>query len=412
MTIEEITGKKDNIGIVEQQFYTFDGIDMDCGEFFGPITVAYETYGTLNEDKSNAILVCHALTGDEHLAGFHQEDIDEIIAEQDPKQKDRLIRRRIGWWDDMIGPGKPFDTNKYFVIGSNVLTGCHGTTGPSSIDPKTGKPYGLRFPITTMCDMVRVQKKLCEYLGVEKLFAVAGGSYGGMHVLDWTVHYPDCVNLAIIIASTAQVSPQAMAFDEISRRAIMNDPYFNNGDYYDQEKKPDYGTETARMIGHMQYLSPEAMVNKFGKRLHKKDNPDYDWNATEYSVESYLNYQGQIFTERKFDANSYLYITKAMDYYDATHIFSSERDMNAEENAVALAKAFKETKAKYLCISFSTDWLFPTKEVKKFVSSLRKAGKDVAYTEIQTDKGHDAFLLEFDILSKLVRNNIEKNGDI
>lgn len=400
MNIEEIIGQKNNIGIVEQKILKIDGIDLDCGQFFGPIDIAYETYGTLNEDKSNAILVCHALTGDEHLAGYHQEDIDEIIAEKDPKKKEKLIRKKAGWWDDMIGPGKPFDTDKYFVIGSNVLTGCHGSTGPSSTDPKTGKPYGMRFPICTMCDMVKVQKKLTDFFGIEKLFCVAGGSYGGMHVLDWTVHYPHAVNLAIVIASTAQVSPQAMAFDEISRRAIMNDPYFNGGDYYNEKKQPHYGTQTARMIAHMQYISSEAMYRKWGRKLRNKEKPEYRWDCVEYEIESYLNYQGKIFTERKFDSNSYLYITKAMDYFDATHEYGS------------LAKAFKETKAKFLCISFSSDWLFPTPEVKSFVKALRRAGKDVAYTEIETDKGHDAFLLEFDTLSKLVRNFVEKNGDI
>ena len=412
MTVEDITGKKDCVGIVEQKYYTFDGITLDSGDFFGPITVAYETYGTLNEDKSNAILVCHAITGDNHLAGYYKEDLEEIAKEKDPKQKQRLIRKKIGWWDDMIGPGKPFDTNKYFVIGSNVLGGCHGTTGPSSINPKTGKAYGLTFPIITMCDMVKVQKKLVEGLGINKLFCIVGGSFGGIHVIDWTIHYPRFMDLAIIIASTAQVSPQAMAFDKVSRRAIMNDPYFNNGDYYDQENKPSYGTETARMVGHLQYLSPEAMVQKFGKRLQDKETPDYTWDATEYAVDSYLEYQGMIFTERQFDANSYLYVTKAMDYYDGIHNFSSKRDMSSEENSKELTKAFKNTHAKYLVISFSTDWLFPTQEMKKFVSSIRKAGKDVAFTEIQTDKGHDAFLLEFDILSKLVRNYIEKNGDV
>lgn len=400
MTIEEITGKKNNVGIVEQKFLTIDGIELDKGEFFGPIEIAYETYGTLNEDKSNAILVCHAITGDEHLAGYHQEDIDEILREKDPKQKDRLIRKRLGWWDDMIGPGKPFDTDKYFIIGSNVLGGCHGTTGPSSINPKTGKHYSLDFPIITMSDMVKVQKKLVEHFGIEKLFCVAGGSYGGMHVLDWTVMYPDCVDLAIVIASTAQVSPQDMAFDEISRRAIFNDPYFNNGNYYDQEKKPSFGTETARMIAHVTYISPDAMYRKWGRKLQNKEKPEYKWDCLEYEIDSYLNYQGFLFTERKFDPNTYLYLTKAMDYFDVS------------DETGSLSKSFRPTKAKFLCISFTSDWLFPPSEVKSFVKALRRAGKDVAYTDIETDKGHDAFLLEFDTLSKLVRNFVEKNGDI
>ena len=401
MNIEEIIGKK-NIGIVEPKEFTFgevnNGVLLDNGTNFGPVTVAYETYGTLNEDKSNAILVCHALTGDGHAAGYYASDIEEIKNEADPKKKAKLIKKKAGWWDDMIGPGKPFNTDEYFVISSNILSGCKGTTGPSSINPATGKPYAMDFPIVTIGDMVRVQKKLTDYLGIEKLYGVVGGSYGGMQVLEWTVSYPDMVNLAIVIATTARVAPQAIAFDTIARRAITNDPNWNNGNYYDQENQPDNGLATARMIGHLQYLSSEAMHQKWGRKLQDKDKLDYNWDKIEYEVESYLDYQGDIFIER-FDANSYLYITKAMDYFDL-----SDADGSFKE-------AFKHTKAKFLVISFSTDWLFPTKEIKEFVSALRRENKDVAFSEIETDKGHDAFLLEFDTLSKLVTNFIKYNGD-
>lgn len=368
-----------DVGIVKTQYFTFaeppNKMQLKCGRELGPITLAYETYGSLNEEKSNCILVCHALTGDAHAAGYH--DIED---------------RKPGWWDSMIGPDKAFDTSKYFVICSNIIAGCMGSTGPESIDPETGKTYGLNFPIVTIADMVDAQKELIDYLGINQLLAVVGGSMGGMQVLQWTVAYPEMVKLAIPIATTARLSPQAIAFDAVGRQAIMTDPNWNDGNYYDSES-PQSGLGIARMIGHITYLSDKSMHAKFGRDYQDKAQPEYDF-VTEFQVESYLNYQGDAFVKR-FDANSYLYITKAMDYFDLS--------MPSGD----LRKEMSKAKAAFLVISFSSDWLFPAYMSKEIVSALRRNNADVSYAEIQTDYGHDAFLLEFETISRLIVNFLD-----
>lgn len=368
--------RENSVGIVETKYYTFaeppHEMELESGRKLGPITLAYETYGELSPTKDNAILIAHALSGDAHVAGYHSPD-DE----------------KPGWWDIMVGPGKAFDTEKYFVICSNVIGGCKGSTGPSSINPNTGRPYGLQFPVVTIKDMVNAQKALIDHLGIERLLCVAGGSMGGMQVLQWTVSYPHAVRLAIPIATTARLSAQAIAFDEVGRQAIMSDPDWMGGDYYGKTI-PHRGLAIARMIGHITYLSDKSMHQKFARRLQEKEEYGYDF-VTDFQVESYLRYKGDSFVKR-FDANSYLYITKAMDYFDLAQGYGS------------LKQAFAGVKAKFLVISFSSDWLFPSYQSKEIVTALRQNDIDAIYTEIQTDYGHDAFLLESEQLSNLISN--------
>lgn len=360
--------------IVQTEFYTIEKkIKFESGVEFGPVTVAYETYGRLNEAKDNAILVVHALTGDAHAAGYHNEN-----------------DKKPGWWDDLIGSGKAFDTDKYYVISTNILGGCSGTTGPSSINPETGKPYGLSFPVFTIEDTVKVQKELLDYLGIETLYAVAGGSMGGMQAMQFVISYPDMVKSAILIATTSRLSPQGIAFNAVGRNSIISDPNWNNGEYYDKSNKPDRGLSNARMIGHITYLCEEAMYNKFGRKLQDKDHYDFNFDV-DFQVESYLQHQGQIFVDR-FDANSYLYITKAVDYFDPASKYGS------------LQNAFKKSDAKYLIISFDSDWLFPSSQSKEIVNTLMNLGKDVSYCEIKSPCGHDAFLLEYDVQSKIIKS--------
>lgn len=355
--------KGESVGLVETEKYTYsDKIKLDSGKKFGPIDIAYETYGELNEKKSNAILVCHALSGDAHAAGLHEGD------------------EKVGWWDNMIGPGKTFDTEKYFVICSNILGGCKGTTGPPSINPETGEPYGLDFPVVTVGDMVKVQKKLIDHLGIKQLLAVTGGSLGGMQALQWPVSYPDSVRFSIPIATAAKSSPQQIAFNEVRRRAVMSDPKWNEGEYYDGEPPKD-GLSLARMIGHITFLSDESMRQKFGRRLSDKESYSFDF-STDFEVESYLHYKGGTFVER-FDANSYLYITRAIDYFDLTN--GGERP---------LSEAFENVKSKFLVVSISSDWLYPPYQSRDIVRALEANGLDVLYSEIKSSYGHDAFLLE------------------
>ncbi len=373
--------KEGSVGIVKTQYYTFahppNELRLECGKKLGPITLAYETYGKLNRDKTNAILILHALSGDAHAAGYH-----------------KPTDRKPGWWDIMIGPGKAFDTNRYFVICSNVIGGCKGSTGPNSINPKTGKPYGLSFPIITIKDMVNAQKHLIDYLGIKKLLSLAGGSMGGMQVLQWTVSYPDMCHSAIPIATAPYLSAQAIAFDEVGRQAILSDPNWQKGNYYNTRKIPAQGLAIARMIGHITYLSEESMHRKFGRKLQDKEKYSYKF-LTEFQVESYLHYQGDSFVKR-FDANSYLYITKAMDYFDISQGYGSLND------------AFKRVKAKFLVISFSSDWLFPPSQSRLIVNALRNNSKDVSYIEIQSPYGHDAFLLECKQLTVLIKKFLKR----
>ncbi len=362
------------VGIVETQYFNIkEELTLESGEKLSDITVAYETYGRLSRERDNAILVLHALTGDAHAAGYHSEaDI------------------KPGWWNDMIGPGKAFDTDKYFVISSNSLGGCKGTTGPSSINPKTGKPYGIDFPVITMEDIVTVQKKLVDYLGVKKLLCVAGGSMGGMQAQQWAISYPDFVQSVILIATTSKLSAQGIAFNAVGRNAIISDSDWNNGNYYDKDKKPDRGLSIARMVGHITYLCEEAMHKKFGRKLQNKQKPDFTMDI-DFQVESYLQHQGEIFVDR-FDANSYLYITKAVDYFDLSEKYGSLQD------------AFKNTFAKFLVISFTSDWLFPTSQSKEIVNALMHNNKDVSFCEIDSPCGHDAFLLEYKTQTNIIKS--------
>ncbi len=370
---------ENSVGIVQTQYYTIEEkIKFESGVEFSPITVAYETYGQLNEAKDNAILLIHALTGDAHAAGYHSEN-----------------DKKPGWWDDMVGPNKAFDTNKYFVVSTNILGGCSGTTGPSSINPETGEPYGLSFPVFTIEDTVKVQKKLLDYLGISKLYAVAGGSMGGMQAIQFCISYPDMVQSAVLIATTSRLSPQAIAFNAVGRNSIISDPNWNNGNYYNSPNKPDRGLANARMVGHITYLCEEAMYNKFGRRLQNKNSYDFNFDI-DFQVESYLQHQGQIFVDR-FDANSYLYITKAEDYFDPAEKYGS------------LKEAFKNSNAKYLIISFDSDWLFPSSQAKEIVNTLMQLDKDVSYCEIKSPCGHDAFLLEYETQEKIIKSFLDNH---
>ncbi len=355
--------------IVETQFVQFDSISLDAGATLGPVEVAYQTYGELNRNRSNAILIEHAFSGDAHAAGISRES------------------GKPGWWDNMIGPGKAFDTDKYFVICSNVLGGCRGTTGPSSVNPATGCPYAMAFPVITIGDMVRLQKMLIDHLGIRRLLAVSGGSMGGMQVLEWAVSYPGMVASAIPIASTARHSAQQIAFNEVGRQAIMADPDWNEGNYYGG-KPPARGLAVARMVGHITYMSDESMREKFGRRLRGKESFGFDFSA-EFEVESYLRYRGSQFVDR-FDANSYLFITKAMDYFDLTNGHKS------------LGAALEEATARFLVISFTSDWLYPSYQSQNMVNALRSRNRDVAYCELPSNYGHDAFLVEVGEQTELV----------
>ena len=344
------------------QIKQFESLKLESGVVLAPVDVAYETYGTLNEAKSNAILVLHAFSGDAHAAGLDAEG-----------QK--------GWWDDQIGPGKGFDTNKYFVICSNVLGGCKGSTGPSSINPATGRRYAMTFPVITIGDMVRLQKLLIDSIGITRLLSVAGGSMGGMQVLEWAVRFPEAVASAIPIASTARHSAQQIAFNEVARQAIMADPDWSDGNYYDK-KPPGRGLAVARMVGHITYMSDESMRQKFGRRQREENGI--------FEVASYLRYRGSQFVDR-FDANSYLFITKAMDMFDLAN------------GAQSLVPVLAKSRTRYLIISFTSDWLYPSYQSLEIVSALRRRNQDVAYIELTSKYGHDAFLVEVDEQTELIR---------
>lgn len=363
---------KNSVGIVTpRNFVIEEGLKLQCGQVLAPITLCYEVYGTLSENADNAILIEHALSGDAHVAGYHSPD--------DAKP---------GWWETMVGPGKTFDTNKYFIVCSNIIGGCSGSTGPSSINPKTGKRYGMDFPLVTIADMVHAQKKLMDHLKIKKWLCVAGGSMGGMQVLRWALLYPDCLVSAIPIATSSRISPQSIAFNWVGREAIMSDPAWNNGNY---EEQPDKGLAIARMLAHITYLSEESMRRKFGRKLQFSKDYSFDFDK-DFSVESYLEHQGMRFVER-FDANSYLYITRAIDYFDVT-----------DKTGGDMAKGLEKMKCKCLVVSFTSDWLFPPEQSREMVRGMLKNGLDVSYCNIESSYGHDAFLLEDDTLGRLVSN--------
>ena len=345
------------------QAVTFaEPLALDCGRSLAPFTVAYMTYGALNADRSNAILICHALTGDQFVAS------------------DSPITGKPGWWTTMVGPGKPIDTDRFFVICSNVIGGCMGSTGPAETDPSDGKPYGLNFPIVTIRDMVRAQKRLVEHLGIDRLLAVVGGSMGGMQVLQWAATYPQSVRAVVPIACAARHSAQNIAFHEVGRQAIMADPDWQGGEYWAHGTQPSKGLAVARMAAHITYVSEMALQRKFGRNLQNRDAKSFQFTP-DFQIESYLHHQGASFVDR-FDANSYLYITRAMDYFDL-----------AEEHGGQLSDVFRLNSPRFCIVSFSSDWLFPPVENKRIAHALNAVAAQVSFVEISSDKGHDAFLL-------------------
>ena len=358
------------------QFGADKPLRLDCGVDLSPFQIAYQTYGMLNADRSNAVLVCHALTGDQHVANIHP------------------VTGKPGWWEIMVGPGRPIDTDRYFVICANVVGACMGTTGPSSLNPATGQPYGLDFPVITIRDMVRAQAMLIDYLGIDMLFAVVGGSMGGMQVLQWAASYPERVFGVLPLATSWRHSAQNIAFHEVGRQAVMADPEWRQGRYQIEGTNPGRGLAVARMGAHITYLSDAALHRKFGRKFQDRDKATFSFDA-DFQVESYLRYQGISFVER-FDANSYLYLTRAMDYFDL-----------AADYGDVLANAFKGAKTRFCVVSFTSDWLFPTSESRAVVHALNAAGARVSFAEIESDKGHDAFLLDEPELFAIVRGFLE-----
>ncbi|MCT4656581.1 MAG: homoserine O-acetyltransferase [Cohaesibacter sp.] len=356
---------------------------LDAGIDLSPLTIAYETYGKLNDDKSNAILVCHALTGDQYA------------------NSPSPVTGKPGWWNSMIGPGKPIDTERYFIICSNVIGGCNGSTGPASINPDTGKAYGLELPIITIRDMVRAQAMLVDHLGIDQLFCVIGGSMGGMQVIQWAAAYPERCASVVIIASAAHHTSQNIAFYEVGRQAVMADPDWHGGRYLDHGTTPRKGLSVARMAAHVTYMSETSLQNKFGRNLQDRTAKTFSFDA-DFQIESYLRHQGMTFADR-FDANSYLYVTRAMDYYDLAADYDGQ-----------LANAFMGTKTRFCLVSFTSDWMFPTAESRQIVHALNAAGASVSFVEIDSDKGHDAFLLDepemFDAIDGFLKSAAKAQG--
>lgn len=369
-----------SVGIVKTKYLNFaknEPFKLQSGKELHSMTLAYETYGTLNKEKSNAILLLHALTGTAHAAGFHSKD-----------------EKYAGWWDYYVGPGKTFDTNKYFVICSNVIGGCNGSTGPASIDPTTNEQYGLNFPVVTIRDMVKAQTYLIDYFEIDQLLAVAGGSMGGMQALEWGLSYPDRVKSVICLAGSYCQSAQGIAFNEVGRQAIFQDPDWNKGNY--KHNAPQTGLALARMIAHITYLSEQKMHEKFGRRLQKSELFSFEFES-EFEVESYLHYQGFKFVDR-FDANSYLYLTKALDYFD----------IKLDHGDGSLVTAFEKATADFLMVSFSSDWLYTPDHMRDIVNALRANTLNVVYLDIETTNGHDAFLLPSKTMEQTIKNFLQK----
>jgi len=353
-----------SIGIVAPQLAEFrEPVQLKCGAVMDQYELVYETYGTLNAERSNAVLVCHALNAAHHVAGHYADDPDNV-----------------GWWDNMIGPGKPVDTNRFFVIGMNNLGGCHGSTGPQSINPRTGKPWGADFPLVTVEDWVTTQARLADHLGIKRFAAVMGGSLGAMQALQWTISYPERVGHAVVIACTPNLSAQNIAFNEVARQAIITDPDFHGGHYYQHHTRPTRGLRVARMVGHITYLSDDVMADKFGRQL-KHGRLQYSFEP-EFEIESYLRYQGTKFSDY-FDANTYLRITKVLDYFDPGFDYGGD-----------LSKALAPARAAYLVISFTTDWRFSSERSRELVKAMLHNRREVTYAEIDAPHGHDAFLLD------------------
>jgi homoserine O-acetyltransferase len=365
------------------EFSAAEPLPLDSGAALGPYSIAYQTYGTLNAAKSNAIVICHALTGDQYVAGTHP------------------LTKKPGWWETVVGPGKAIDTDRYFVICPNILGGCLGSTGPASLNPATGKPYGLDFPVITVRDMVRAQARLIERLGIGDLFCVIGGSMGGMQVLEWAASYGDKVFCAVPIATAPRHSSQNIAFHEVGRQAVMADPDWRHGRYLEEGVSPRKGLAVARMAAHITYLSSKALHEKFGRKLQDRDALTFGFDA-DFQVESYLRHQGSTFVDR-FDANSYLYITRAMDYFDL-----------AADHGGSLAAAFQGVKTRFCVVSFTSDWLYPTRDSREIVRALNAVAANVSFVEIESDKGHDAFLLHepelFDTISGFLNAAASRRG--
>lgn len=374
-----------SVGTVETRFLELPRpVALDCGRALHPVRIAYETYGTLSPARDNVILVCHALSGDAHAAGFSKSPVagstrDGFGAED----RDGASGRALGWWDGMIGPGKAFDTDRFFVVSTNLLGGCRGTTGPSSTNPATGRPYGSDFPVITVADMVRTERAFLDELGIARLAAVAGGSLGGMQALEWAILYPDQVDAIVVIASTHALQPQGVAWNAIARNAITADPDWQDGHYYGTGRAPNAGMGVARMVGHITYLSEMSVREKFGRRLQFSDDIRYDLRAPEFQVENYLRHQAETFVKR-FDANTYLYTSRALTYFDLARQYGNG----------ALEHALKDVRARTLLIAFSSDWLYPPSGSEELAAALRATGKDVELHVIDAPYGHDCFLLE------------------
>ena len=374
-----------SVGVVETQHLDLSQpLALDCGRRLPSVRIAYEAYGTLSPARDNVILVCHALSGDAHAAGHARTPTAESTRDGfRAEERDGDQRGGLGWWDGMIGPGKAFDTDRFYVVSANLLGGCRGTTGPSSSNPETGRPYGSDFPVITVADMVRAQRAWLEALGIKQLAAVAGGSLGGMQALEWAVLYPDDVDAIIPIASTHALHPQGIAWNAIARSAITADPDWQGGHYYGTGRAPTAGMGVARMLGHTTYLSGDAMRAKFGRRLHAAADVQYELTQPEFEVESYLRHQADTFV-RRFDANTYLYTSRALSYFDLARQYGGGRLECALENVVA----------RTLLIAFSSDWLYPAVGSEELATALRVAGKEVELHVIDAPYGHDCFLLE------------------
>ena len=374
-----------SVGTVETQYLDLpEPVRLDCGRKLNPVRVAYETYGTLSPRRDNVILVCHALSGDAHAAGFAKTPPEEGTRDGfGAEDRDGTARRGLGWWDGMIGPDKAFDTTRFYVVATNLLGGCRGTTGPSSMDPATGRPYGSDFPVVTVADMVRTERAFLDVLGIERLAAVAGGSLGGMQALEWAVSYPDQVDAIIPIASTHALHPQGVAWNAIAREAILRDPDWQGGHYYGTGRSPDAGMGVGRMVGHITYLSAQALEGKFGRRLQYADDLRYTITEPEFEVESYLRHQADSFV-RRFDANTYLYTSRALTYFDLAR----------EHGGGSLTQAVRDVSARTLLIAFSSDWLYPPSASRDIAAALDALGKPVECQVIEAPYGHDCFLLE------------------
>jgi homoserine O-acetyltransferase len=395
-----------SVGTVETQYLDLpDPLRLDCGRELYPIRVAYETYGTLSPQRDNVILVCHALSGDAHAAGFAKAPPEESTRDGfGAEDRDGVTGKGLGWWDGMIGPGKAFDTDRFFVISTNLLGGCRGTTGPSSTDPATGRPYGPDFPVITVADMVRTERAFLHALGIGRLAAVAGGSLGGMQAFEWAILFPDQVDAVVSIASTHALQPQGVAWNSIARDAIMRDPAWQGGHYYGTGRAPEAGMGLARMVGHVTYLSAQALDDKFGRRLQAVpqragDDIRYTLTEPEFQIESYLRHQADSFVKR-FDANTYLYTSRALTYFDLARQYGSG----------SLTRALEGVSARTLLIAFSSDWLYPPSASGEIADALRAAGKPVEFQVIEAPYGHDCFLLEEARQTPIIRQFLDQHS--